>query len=77
MFTIRVRASAVIGAIFLIVGIALLYLLRHLLVQVIVALVGIIGLIIAFLFIIVGLGLIFGRFLIRGRIRRFVAVEET
>ena len=74
---IRVRASAVIGAIFLIVGIAFLYLLRHLLVQVIVALVGIIGLIIAFIFIIVGLGLIFGRFLIRGRVRRFIAVEET
>ena len=77
MPTIRVRASAIIGAIFLLVGIAFLYLLRHLLVQVIVALVGIIGLIIAFLFIVVGLGLIFGRFLIRGRIRRFMAVDEA
>jgi hypothetical protein len=72
-----VRASGVIGAIFLILGVAFLYLLRHLLVQVIVALVGIIGLVIAFLFIIVGLGLIFGRFLLRGRIRRFMAVEDA
>ena len=71
------RASGVIGAIFLILGVAFLYLLRHLLVQVIVALVGIIGLVIAFLFIIVGLGLIFGRFLLRGRIRRFMAVEDA
>ncbi len=39
--------------------------------------VGIIGLIIAFVFIVVGLGLIFGRFLIRGRVRRFMAVEES
>ena len=65
------------GAIFLLVGIAFLYLLRHLLLQVIVAVVGIIGLVIAFVFILVGLGLIFGRFLIRGRIRRFMAVEEA
>jgi hypothetical protein len=72
-----VRASAVVGAIFLLVGIAFLYLLRHLLLQVIVAVVGIIGLVIAFVFILVGLGLIFGRFLIRGRIRRFMAVEEA
>ncbi|MGD0637723.1 MAG: hypothetical protein ABSA72_06765 [Nitrososphaerales archaeon] len=71
------RASAVVGAIFLLVGIAFLYLLRHLLLQVIVAVVGIIGLVIAFVFILVGLGLIFGRFLIRGRIRRFMAVEEA
>jgi len=66
-----------VGAIFLLVGIAFLYLLRHLLLQVIVAVVGIIGLVIAFVFILVGLGLIFGRFLIRGRIRRFMAVEEA
>lgn len=77
MPAILVRASGVIGAIFLILGVAFLYLLRHLLVQVIVALVGIIGLVIAFLFIIVGLGLIFGRFLLRGRIRRFMAVEDA
>lgn len=56
---------------FLIAGLLLLFVLRHLLVQVIVALVGILGLVIAFLLIIIGLALMFGRPWIRGQFRRY------
>jgi len=52
------------------VGLVFLFLLRHLLVQVIVVLIGVIGLVIAFALIVVGLGLIFGGFWIKGRMIR-------
>jgi phosphoglycerol transferase MdoB-like AlkP superfamily enzyme len=69
-----VRRSAAIGVVFLLAGLLVLYLLRHLLFQVIFVLLGIVGLLIGFVLIVVGLGLIFGTFWMRGRMRRFLAV---
>jgi hypothetical protein len=66
----------VVGTVFVLVGLIFLYLLRHLLVQVIVVLIGVIGLVIAFALIVVGLGLIFGGFWIRGRMRRYLVVSS-
>ncbi len=71
------RTSALAGAFLLLIGLVLLYLLRNLLVQVIVVLFGIIGLIVAFVFIIVGLALIVGRFWVGGRPRRYLALETV
>ena len=68
------RGSAVIGTVFLVAGFLLLYLLRHLLVQVIFILLGVIGLVMGFVLIIVGLGLILSRFWI-GRTKRYLATE--
>jgi hypothetical protein len=64
----------VAGAFLLLIGLVLLYLLRNLLFQVIVVLFGILGLIVAFVFIIVGLALIVGRFWTGARTRRYLAV---
>jgi len=72
-----VRTSAVAGAFLLLIGLVLLYLLRNLLFQVIVVLFGILGLIVAFVFIIVGLALIVGRFWVGGRARRYLAFGKV
>jgi len=55
-----------------VMGFLLLFLLRGLLLQVIVVVIGVIGLVAGFALIVVGLGLIFGRRTLRGRIRRYV-----
>jgi hypothetical protein len=67
----------VAGAFLLLIGLVLLYLLRNLLVQVIVVLFGILGLIVAFIFILVGLALIVGRFWVGGRARRYLALDTA
>ena len=54
------RASAVLGVILLVVGFAILYILRDLLVKVILVLLGVIGLVIGIVLILVGLALIAG-----------------
>jgi hypothetical protein len=51
----------VLGAILVLIGLLLVYLLRGLLAQVIVLLLGVAGLIVGLILIVVGLGLIFGR----------------
>ena len=66
------RSSAIAGWVLVLAGLLTLYLLRHLLVQVIVVLLGIVGLILGFVLILVGLALIFGRSWIRGRVRRYI-----
>jgi hypothetical protein len=68
------RGSAIIGTAFLIAGFLLLYVLRRLLVQVIFIALGVIGLVIGFVFIIVGLGLILSKFWI-SRTKRYLAAE--
>lgn len=54
------RASAVLGFIMILIGLVLLYLLRHLILQLIVILVGVAGIVIAVVLIVIGFGLIFG-----------------
>jgi len=71
-----VRGSAIIGTVLLIAGFLLLYVLRHLLVQVIVLLLGVIGLVIGFVLIIAGVGLILSRFFWIGRTKRYLAAES-
>jgi hypothetical protein len=70
-----VRQSLIAGVVLLVLGLLLLYLLRHLLVQVIVVALGIIGLVIAFVFVLVGLALILGRFWIGRVMGRRLAFE--
>jgi hypothetical protein len=67
-----VRVSAIVGVFFLLAGLLLLYVLRQLLVQVLLVLLGIAGLIIGLVFVIFGIALIFGKFWIRGRIKRYL-----
>lgn len=53
------RSQQVLGLVLLLVGIALLYLLRETLVSLILLILGIIGILIAFALIVAGLGMIF------------------
>jgi predicted tellurium resistance membrane protein TerC len=55
---------------FILVGLLILYVLRHLLLQVIVTLIGVLGLIVGVVLLIVGLALIFGKPWLRGRVVR-------
>jgi hypothetical protein len=55
------RSASVLGIVLVAIGVLLLYLLRSLLIHVIVVLLGIGGLVVGLIFIVVGLGLIFGR----------------
>lgn len=61
------RGSAILGIVSILIGLALLYLLRHLVIEVVIVLLGVIGIVIAVLLIVVGFALIFGlRFFRRG-----------
>ena len=69
------RSSAILGSVMLVLGLALLYLLRGLVVHLIVLILGAIGIVIALLLIAIGLGLILGGPWGRGRWRRYGTVD--
>jgi hypothetical protein len=55
------RSSSILGLVLILIGLLLVYVLRGLLVQVIVLMLGVGGLILGFILIVIGLALIFGR----------------